>query len=448
MATVRTTCRLCLVRCGMNVEVEDGKIARITGDKSHPMSQGFLCAKGVASLDLMTAPGRILYPQKRVGERGSGQWKRVTWDEALDDIAARLQKIIAAHGARAVAVQALPPKEYFVYDLFCDALGGATFFKHDSHQCFTPQLISDVLTFGNLLTYIGFADLDAADVIMLWGVNLPETNGSKHMRVKDAVKRGARTIVIDPRPIAPAREADLWLRIRPGTDGALAYGLINLLIQNGWYDKQFVSDWTVGFEALAERAAAYTPERVAQITWIPANDIRRAAEMFGTASAASLFTFIGASMGGNAVSTLRLMGFLPALKGGIDQPGNNRFLLPTAVRMPSYYGASKGPGQKKDLAQQLSADRFPLLAGPQAVTSPYPHPRQVIDAMLTGEPYPVKALWTDCNPVVGLEDTALIVEAFKKLDLLIVSDLFESPDGTLGRLHFPRDHASGVQCDL
>jgi thiosulfate reductase/polysulfide reductase chain A len=437
MATVQTTCRLCLVRCGMSVEVEDGKVTSITGDKSHPLSQGYLCAKGLRSVDMMNAPGRVIYPQRRVGERGSGQWKRVSWDEALDDIAARLKDVIARYGARAVAVQALPPKEYFAYDLFCDVIGSPTFFKHDSHQCFTPQLISDVLTFGNLLTYIGFAGLDGADVIMLWGVNLPETNGSKHMRVKDAVKRGARTIVVDPRPILPAREADLWLRVRPGTDAALAFGLIHLMIKNGWYDKQFVRDWTIGFDALAERAAAYTPERVSEITWIPADDIRRAAEMFGTASAAAMYTFIGATMGGNSISTLRLMGFLPALAGRIDQPGNNSFLLPTAVRMPGYYGASKGSGLKKNLTQQLSADRFPLLAGPEAITAAYPHPRQVIDAMLTGEPYPVKALWTDCNPVVGLEDTALVIEAFKKLDLLIVSDMFESPTAHLADYILP-----------
>ena len=361
MATVHTTCRLCLVCCGMKVEVEDRKVAKVSGDKSHPLSQGYLCAKGLASADMMMSPARILYPQKRVGERGSGQWKRVSWDEALGDIAARLKDIVTRYGAPALAVQALPPKEYFAYDLFCDVIGSPTFFKHDSHQCFTPQLISDVLTFGNLLTYIGFSELDAADVIMLWGVNLPETNGSKHMRLKDATRRGARTIVVDPRPILPAVEADLWLRICPGTDAALALGIINLMIANGWYDREFVRDWTVGFEALAERAAAYTPEQVSEITWIPADDIRRAAEMFGTASAAAMYTFIGTSMSGNAVSTLRLMGFLPALTGRIDQPGNNRFLLPAAVRMPGYYGASKGSGLKKNLEQQLKCRSLPAI---------------------------------------------------------------------------------------
>lgn len=427
METIRTTCRLCLVRCGMLAEVENGRVTRITGDREHPLSKGYLCVKGKGSIDLTYSPKRVLHPQKRVGERGSGKWQRVSWDEALDDIAARLKTIIARDGAKAVAVQALPPKEYFAYDLFCDLIGSPTFFKHDSHQCFTPQLMSDVLTFGNLLTYPGYADVMDCEVILLWGINLPETNGSKDQRVRDARKKGAKTIVVDPRPIKPAREADLWLRIRPGTDAALALGMLHEIIANGWYDARFVADWTVGFDELKARVAAYPPEKVAEITWIPAADIRAAAKMFATAKSQAFYTFIGATMGGNSIATLRLMGFLPALTGRIDTLGHNRFLLPTQVRMPGYYGQSQGSGLNKNLDQQLSADRFPLLAGPKAITSAYPHPRQVIDAMLTGKPYPVRALWTDCNPLVGLEDTYATLAALKSLDLLIVSDLVESP---------------------
>jgi anaerobic selenocysteine-containing dehydrogenase len=414
-----------------------GKVKRITGDRDHPLSKGYLCVKGNASLDLTLSPKRIVYPMRRIGERGSGQWQRVSWDEALDDIAQRLRTIIATHGPRAVAVQALPPKEYFAYDMFCDVIGSPTFFKHDSHQCFTPQLMSDVLTFGNLLTYPGYSDLDSCDVVLLWGVNLPETNASKHERLKDAQKNGTRTIVVDPRPIRLAKEATLWLRVRPGTDCALALGMINAIIANNWYDKTFVSEWTSGFDDLKARAAAYTPEKVSEITWVPAADIRKAAEMFATASSSALYTFIGATMGGNSIATLRAMGFLPALTGRVDQRGNNRFLLPTAVRMPGYYGQSQGSGLNKNLEQQLSAERFPLLAGSKAITSAYPHPRQVIDAMLTGKPYPVKALWTDCNPVVGLEDTYAVVEALKTLDLLVVSDMFESPTAHLADYILP-----------
>lgn len=457
MTTVRTTCRLCLVRCGVRAEVDDEiaktaadpnhpdhrrhnqpcEVTRLTGDREHPLSKGYLCVKGKFALDITLSEKRLLHPLKRVGERGSGGWRRVSWDEALDDIAERLNAIIDEHGARAVAVQALPPKEYFAYDIFCDAIGSPTFFKHDSHQCFTPQLMSDVLTYGNLFTYPSFMNVEDAEVIVLWGVNLAETNGSKNLCVRDAKrKRGAKTIVVDPRPVKAAADADLWLRVRPGTDAALALGFINVIIAEGLYDEDFVRNWTQGFEALKARAEQYPPERVAEIAWVPAEDICKAARMFAKAKSSALYTFIGATMGGNVISTLRLMGFLPALTGRIDQPGNNGFLAPIKVRMPGYYKPNESD-EGRDLSEQLSADRFPLLAGPEAITTAYPHPRQVIDAMLTGEPYPVRALWTDCNPVVGLEDSYTTVEALKSLDLLVVSEIFESPTAHLADYILP-----------
>jgi thiosulfate reductase / polysulfide reductase chain A len=172
MATVHTTCRLCLVRCGIVVETDAaGRIKRCVGDRRHRLSKGYLCVKGKASVDIARSPKRVLHPLRRAGERGSGRWERVSWDAALDDIAARLAAIVAADGGRAVAVQALPPKEYFAYDVFCNLVGSPTFFKHDSHQCFTPQLMADTLTFGNLLTYPSYTSVEGADLIMLLGID-------------------------------------------------------------------------------------------------------------------------------------------------------------------------------------------------------------------------------------------------------------------------------------
>ena len=439
MSVVRTTCRLCLVRCGMLVEAHDGAAPRVhvKGDRAHPLSRGYLCPKGKASVDMTLSPKRVLYPLRRDGARGAGRWRRVTWDEALDDIAARLKSIIAEHGARAVAVQSLPPKDYFAYDLFLDAIGSPTFFKHDSHQCFTPQLIADVLSYGNLLTYPAFTELNGTDVLVLWGINLAETNASKHQRVRDATRKGCRTIVVDPRPTQAAREAALWLRVRPGTDAALALGILNAMIANGWVDREFVAQWTLGFEALAARAAQYPPGRVAEIAWVPERDIVEAARLIGEARRPALYTFIGATMGGNSIATMRLMGFIPALAGHIDREGANGFLPPSGVRMPSYYGADPSLGQTRNLGEMLSADKFPLFAGPKAITAPYPHPRQVIDAMLTGKPYPVRALWTWCNPMVGLEDTYGTLRALQALDLLVVSELFETPTARLADYVLP-----------
>lgn len=437
MASVRTNCRFCLVRCGMIVETKDGEVVKIKGDKEHPLSKGYLCMKGLASLDITNAEKRVIYPQKRVGERGSGQWRRVSWDEAIDDIADRMKKIIERHGSRAVAVQALPPKEYFAYDLFLNAIKSPTFFKHDSHQCFTPQLMADMLTFGGLVTYANFTALPQTDVLLMWGINPSETNGSKHRRVRDAQKQGCKTIVVDPRPTLSARQADIWLKLRPGTDGALALGIMHEMLKNGWYDQDFLDRWTLGFDELKALAETYTPAKVAEITWVPEERIKAAARLFGEAENSCMFTFIGATMAGNSIATLRLMGFIPVLKGKIDQAGNNLYNSSVNIRLPSYHGPVPGEGNVSDYSQQLSADKFPLLAGPTAITTPYPHPRQVIDAMLTEKPYPVKALWTSCNPVVGLEDSATTIKAFNNLDLLVVSELFASPTAQMADYILP-----------
>ncbi len=162
----RTTCRLCLTRCGLLVKTDDGKIVRVVGDPDHPLSKGWTCVKGQASAELAQSPTRLRHPMRRVGERGQGRFERVSWDDALADIARRLNAIVEEPGPGCVAVEALPPKEFFVYENFCDVVG-STFFKHDAHNCFTPQLIADTLTFGDLLTHPRFLSVTDSDVLVL-----------------------------------------------------------------------------------------------------------------------------------------------------------------------------------------------------------------------------------------------------------------------------------------
>lgn len=427
---VRTTCRFCLVRCGMRVYREGGAVVKIDGDPDHPLSKGFLCVKGRASLDIAHSPHRLSQPLRRAGERGSGQWTPVSWNEALDDIAARLREIIQRHGGRAISTQSLPPKDAFVYDLFAK-LVGATVFKHDSHQCFTPQIIADRLTFGRLATYPSFDDENLADArcVVAWGVNFHATNPSKGVWVEAARKRGADVIVMDPRPILAARRASLWLRVRPGTDAILALGMLHVILTEGLFDAAFVRQWTHGFDQLRDHVRPYTSEHVSQVTWVPAEDIVAAARMYARAKPAALFTFIGTIMGGNCIDTVRALGLLVAVTGNVDVRGGNRLHLPPPIRIGRY-----GDLRSETL---LGAEKFPLFSGPEAMVTPYAHPAHVIKAMLEGDPYPIRALWTDCNPVVAVENTGTIVAALKKLDLLVVSELFMTPTAHLADYVLP-----------
>ena len=420
---VRTTCKLCLNYCGMIVyKTKDG--IKLRGDPSHPLSRGALCPKGGAALDITNLPNRIKYPLKRVGARGSQRWEKVSWEEAISEISSKLQYILHDYGAESVLVNSLPPKDPLIWLAFAKAIGTPNFFRHDHHICFTPQVVADTLTFGNLVTYFNLItgkDADKTRTIVLWGVNQPETNPAKASVVEHARKAGAKVIVIDPRPIAETKTADIWLRVRPGTDVALALGMVNIIIKENLYDKEFVEKWTYGFDMLARHVEKYPPAKVAEITWVDEASITEVARLIATNKPAAIFTFIGLAMSGNSVNAIRSLGLLSAITGNIDIPGGNFIKVPPRTEKIAL--------PEELLRKQLSADKFPLLSGPTAMTGAFPsgHPAHVINAMITGEPHPVKALLTDANPLTALEDSKRVMEALLKLDLLVVFELFMTP---------------------
>lgn len=421
---VRTTCKLCLNYCGMIVyKTKDG--IKLRGNPSNPLSKGYLCPKGLAALDIGTNPDRILHPLRRVGARGSQRWERVSWEEAISGISSKLEHIIREYDAESVCVQSLPPKDYNIWQAFAIAIGTPNYFRHDHHICFTPQVVADTLTFGNVVTYLSLTSEDAVKTraVVLWGVNMPETNPAKALVIEHARKAGAKLMVIDPRPIEVAKKADIWLRVRPGTDMALALGMMNVIIKENLYDKEFVEKWTYGFDKLARHVEKYPPAKVAEITWVDEVDINEAARIIATSKPAAIFTFIGLAMCGNSVNAIRSLGLLLGITGNVEVAGGN--LIKSLPRTERF----RFPEEL--LRKQMSADKFPLLSGPSSLSASFtsPNPADVVDAMITGKPYPIKALLTDANPVTALEDSKQVVEAFKKLELLVVLDLFMTPTG-------------------
>ncbi len=429
---VKTACKLCLNCCGMIITKKNGEI-KIKGDPDHPLSKGFICRKGMESLNITNSPNRLRYPLRRAGERGSQKWERVSWEEAINEISLKIQGILSKYGARSICVQSLPPKDIVIWQALAYALGTPNFFRHDHHVCFTPILIADTLTFGNLMTYPNsvYEDGSKTKTFVLWGVNLPETNPAKAKVIEKARKSGAKLIVVDPRPTKIAKEADIWLRVRPGTDLALSLGMMNIIIKEDLYDKDFVDKWTHGFEALKRHVEEFTPERVAEITWLDKDLIIEAARLISvnkpsaiisSNKPSAIFTFMGLAMSGNSTNALRSLGILLAITGNIDIEGSNFIKIPPQTerfRLP-----------KDILKDQLSAEKFPILSGPDAIPAPFlpsPNPFDVINAMLTEKPYPIKALITDCNPLTALEDSKKVLEALLKLDLLVVLELFMTP---------------------
>jgi len=420
----RTICKLCLNYCGIIVSNTNDGI-KIKGDDRNPQSRGFLCPKGRAALDIAGNPDRILYPLKRLGDRGSQRWERISWREAIGEISSKLQTIMSEYGAESVCLQSLPPKDFIIWLAFAKAIGAPNYFRHDHHVCFTPQFIADILTFGNLVTYPNFTEEDAekTKTIVHWGVNTPETNPAIASALDKARKKSlTKIVVIDPRPIGLTEKADIWIRPRPGTDMALALGMMNVIIKEKLYDTKFVKEWTHGFDKLMKHIEEYTPAKVAEITWVKEKTITETARLIATNKPTAIFTFMGLIMGGNSINTVRSLGLLLAITGNIDIAGSNFIKVPPKTEriiLP-----------EELLSKQLGADQFPLLSGSDAIPArflPSAHPFHVVNAMRTGKPYPVKALFTDANVLTALEDSKRTLEAFRNLELLVTFELFMTP---------------------
>src|SRR5512146_819334 len=245
-------CSLCISRCGSIGVIEDGRLAALEPDPSHPTGKA-LCAKGRAAPELVYHPDRLLYPMKRTRPKGDPDpgWPRIPWDEALDLTAAQLRRIAAEHGPESVVVSVVSPST--------SASDDSTAWIQRLMNAFgTPNLCASMelcgwgryqatqYTFGAPVPGAYLPDLDHAGCILFWGYN-PNVARLVHATATvEAVKRGARLIVVDPRRTGIAKKANQWLQARPGTDAALALGIAQVMIGRGWYDRDFIRDWTNG----------------------------------------------------------------------------------------------------------------------------------------------------------------------------------------------------------
>ncbi|HEY97793.1 MAG TPA: molybdopterin-dependent oxidoreductase [Dehalococcoidia bacterium] len=429
---VRSICQACHCNCGVLVHVEKGKVTKITGDPGHPMNRGFICVKGQAQPELLYHPDRLKYPMKRVGERGGGKWQRISWDDALDEIATGLTRVQEKYGADSIAVMTGtgPRTGNNTAHLFCLMLGTPNRISVDNHICFAPSTIAERYTYGTMTTMMEVGpDYQNANCIMAWGANPTDSHPPRGLEIMQAKReRDARLIVIDPRRTTLAAMADLWLQIRPGTDLALALGMINIIFNEELYDKEFVSQWCHGFEELREHVQVYTPEKVAEITWLPVDSIREAARLYATTRPAVLHHRIGVEHNINSVQSSRAFAILIALTGNLDVKGGNLFQsLPEGFTNPTHKLIPK-PGVRE---KRIGNKEFPLAQG-------FVHCALAAEAMLGEGPYSIKALYcTTGNPVVNMQNSKKMWRALNNLELLVVSDFFMQPTAELADYVLP-----------
>lgn len=440
---LKSVCRMCHGGCGVLVHVRDGEVVKLQGDPDSPLSQGRMCPKGRAGIEQLYHPDRLTYPMKRAGERGGGRWERISWDAALDTIAGKIEELRAAYGIESVAVGTGTGRHHFAHVIrFANALGTPNWCEPGTAQCFIPRIVTGVMTYGDLPVCDYYGDVNPA-CVLAWGHNpvVSGPDGEIQFRVRDCLARGAKLIVVDPRRTAMAERADLWLQIRPGTDAALALGMLHVIVEEGLEDRAFVERWTVGFDRLAARLREYPPERVADITWVPADAIREAARLFARTKPAALEWGVALEQTPNCLQTVRAVGLLPALTGNVDVPGGwvlGMHLVPE----PDLLAERLSEEMRR---KRMGADRYRVLAGPEAFF-PSAHAPTLFEAMRTGEPYPVKAfLIFGNNALTTYAQSDRVRDALLALDFLMVMDLYLTPTAELADLVLPA--ASWLEVD-
>jgi len=431
----KSVCRSCHGGCGTLLHVRDGILIKVEGDPQSPLNHGRLCPIGTVTVDLVNHPDRLQYPRRRGGRRGSGRWTRISWDEALDEIAERLLAIRKEFGPEAIALGTGTGRHHIRWvSRFGHALGTPNWCEPGFAQCFHPRVNTCILTFGDF-PVSDFTGGTPPACMLFWGHNPLNSgpDGETRFNVREALDTNPKIIVVDPRETELARRAEVWLQLRPGTDDALALAFLNVIIGEQLYDAPFVEQWTHGFAALREHVRAFTPEWAAPITWVAAEKIRAAARLFARTKPAMLDWGCAIEHTPNCIQTIRAISMLPALTGNVDVPGGWVFGMHGIGRFPSLIENLTPEAN----AKRLGADRFKLLGG-EGADLPSAHIPTLLQAMREGIPYPVKAfLVFGNNTLTTYANSALVYESLMKLDFMICADLFMTPTAELADIVLP-----------
>jgi len=416
--------------CGMLAHVVNGKITKVEGDPDSPLSRGTVCAKGLAQVERLNHPDRLNYPMQRMGERGEGKWGRLSWDEALGIIAEKIQETIKQDGQRAISFAQGTPKGLELYLMIRLAnILNVPNISTPGNVCHMPRETASNLTCG----FFPIPDYDHPPAcVVVWGSNLFQTNeeGILGAQLRRALDQGARLIVIDPRKTGAASRADLWLQPRPGTDLALALGMLKVMIDENLYDKTFVENWTKGFPELKEHLQKYPLNKVSEITWIPKEQVIKAAHLFTQKKPACIQWGNALEHNINSFQCAKALLILMAISGSLDVPGGNvNRQGPPIMRPGELVQVKKFPDKK----EKILSPEFRLATMMGFVPS-----QLIVKAILTGKPYPIRFMYIQGgNPLLSYANATETFKAMKTLDFLAVSEIFLTPTAQLADIVLP-----------
>ncbi len=350
LQAIPSACWQCVCRSSIVGYVENGRLLKVDGNPESQRTRGRICAKGQAAPNFLYDPDRILYPMRRVGPRGSGKWKRISWDEALDEIAGRLKKLrdeghperFMFHYGRMKASSSKIIKSYFL-----PAYGTKTIGNHTS-ICEGAKWTAQELTWGK---HYDVNDVARSKYIVVMGCNPVECHTSHEVlaqRIVEARAKGAGMVTFDVRLSNTASVSDKWYPVVPGTDGAIALAMANVLMNEGLYDKKFITKWTnVTVQELKDHLARYTPEWAARISGVPASEIRAVARAYALNKPSTIISYRGVVAHYNGVENERIVMMLEAIAGNIDVPGGRT--KPAGPKWKNSYKTPKGKAKKLNI---------------------------------------------------------------------------------------------------
>ncbi|WP_428853207.1 molybdopterin-dependent oxidoreductase [Imbroritus primus] len=425
-------CHICFNGCTVKFHHRDGQIVNILGNTDDPVFQGRICPKSQMTLQLYRNPGRLTHPLKRVGPRGSGRFERIGWDQALDEIAARLRAVRDQHGSEALAIHMgtrTGVLNIMGYMRLFAQLWGTPNVLTTEPLCDAGKVVALELTLGstNLGNIYTPDDIGSAQLYVYFGDNQAETRPVNFGMLNDwRLRNGARLVVADPRLTPTASKADVWLPIRPGTDMALGLALIHEIFVTNQHDAAFCADWVLGWERWREfiLTQGYSPEWAAAVTGLDARQIRALAAEIATADGCMIYASRGVNQHSNSLQTNRVLMFLAAITGNWGRKGGGYF---NVAAEPDWQTVPV-PDARRATMTRPAMGRSPVAW---------------LDGMLHAQPYPIRALITGNNPAAQWPGGAKVREALEALDLIVHVELFQNATSALADYVLPA--ATGIE---
>ncbi|MBW2028669.1 MAG: molybdopterin-dependent oxidoreductase [Deltaproteobacteria bacterium] len=430
----KTICSICMSRCGIDAYVKDGLIIKIEGTRENPHSKGTLCSKGAAGRQYVYHKDRIRTPLLRKGDRRSERFEPIEWERALDLIANRLSQIKSESGAESVVFYAGYPKWMRPFLKRLALTFGSPNYCTESSTCSRAAAMAAALNYGAM----GIPDIEKTRCLLVWSKNPFYSNTSDVRKLLDARERGMKIIEVGPLITPMTAHADIHLRIRPGTSGALALGMARVIIEEELFDLDFVENWSIGFEEYRSYVEAFTLQETERITGVPEELIIRAARLYATTKPAALMTGASPTVHHtNGVQNHRAITALVGLTGNFDQEGGNYVLPPAATGvsngMVTRQGEFEQPRPWEEMPPRIGEDRYPvwcrMVGEAQSIHLPF--------QIRSREPYPIRALLGFGMNYRMWPGSDFMRESLEMLDFFVAVDLFMTDTAKMADLVLP-----------